>query len=69
VSATAVVSVPAVVGDAVSLDWVLSSPHAAAVSRSAVRAAMELNRFMGQSSVSPEDRRPPVREDKLGTGG
>jgi hypothetical protein len=30
---------------------------------------MELNRFMDQSSVSPEDEHPPVREDKLGTGG
>ena len=40
---------------AVSLDDELSLPQAALVSRKAVRAAMELNRFMGQSSVSPED--------------
>jgi len=32
-----------------------SSPHAAAVSRIAVRAAIELNLFMDQSSVSPKD--------------
>ena len=43
-----------VVGAAESVDDE-SSPHAAAVSRNAVRAAMELNLFMDQSSVSPED--------------
>ena len=34
---------------------VVSSPQAAEVSRSAVSAANELNRFMDQSSVSPEE--------------
>jgi len=50
--------VSAVVSDGFTLSVDLdmeSSPQAAAVSRSAVSAASELNRFMDQSSVSPED--------------